>query len=68
LVEFAANAQPGLAELYGPKQDLEQLLGRGVDLVERGAVRTTSQGRLAEIIVLDQLSRSVYRDTGAAFT
>jgi uncharacterized protein (DUF924 family) len=30
--------------------------------------RTTAQGRLAEIIVLDQFSRNVYRDTAAAFT
>lgn len=30
--------------------------------------RTTALGRLAEIIVLDQFSRNVYRDTPAAFT
>ena len=29
--------------------------------------RTTAQGRLAEIIVLDQFSRNVYRDTPRAF-
>lgn len=29
--------------------------------------RTTAQGRLAEIVVLDQFSRNVYRDTAAAF-
>lgn len=29
--------------------------------------RTTPQGRLAEIIVLDQFSRNIYRDTAAAF-
>jgi uncharacterized protein (DUF924 family) len=29
--------------------------------------RTTSEGRLAEIIVLDQFSRNVYRDTPRAF-
>jgi uncharacterized protein (DUF924 family) len=29
--------------------------------------RTTAEGRLAEIIVLDQFSRNVYRDTPGAF-
>jgi uncharacterized protein (DUF924 family) len=29
--------------------------------------RTTSQGKLAEILVLDQFSRNVYRDTPRAF-
>ena len=31
------------------------------------AWRSTPQGRLAEIIVLDQFSRNVYRDTARAF-
>ena len=31
------------------------------------AWRTTPEGRLAEIIVLDQFSRNVYRDTPRAF-
>ena len=31
------------------------------------AWRATSEGRLAEIIVLDQFSRNVYRDTARAF-
>ncbi len=31
------------------------------------AWRATAQGRLAEIIVLDQFSRNVYRDTPRAF-
>ena len=31
------------------------------------AWRTTAEGRLAEIIVLDQFSRNVYRDTPRAF-
>jgi predicted nucleotidyltransferase len=39
LVEFASDAQPGLEAFFGAKADLEQLLGRGVDLVEPGAVR-----------------------------
>ncbi|MCH8553351.1 MAG: DUF924 domain-containing protein [Natronospirillum sp.] len=36
-------------------------MGEGVDW------RTTSEGRLAEIIVLDQFSRNIYRDQPAAF-
>jgi predicted nucleotidyltransferase len=39
LVEFAPDVQPGLNTLYGAKADLEALLGRGVDLIEPGAVR-----------------------------
>ena len=39
LVEFAPGAQPNLNSFFGAKSDLEQLLGRSVDLVEAGAVR-----------------------------
>jgi len=39
LVEFAPDVQPGLDVFFGAKAALEQLLGRGVDLVEPGAVR-----------------------------
>ena len=39
LVEFAPGSQPGLDAYFGAKSELEHLLGRGVDLVERGAVR-----------------------------
>lgn len=39
LVEFAPGAQPGLHTFFGAKAELEQLLGRGVDLVEPAAVR-----------------------------
>lgn len=39
LVEFAPDAQTGLNAFFGAKADLEKLLGRGVDLVEPGAVR-----------------------------
>ena len=39
LVEFAPNAHTGLAEFFGAKTELEQLLGRGVDLVEPAAIR-----------------------------
>ena len=33
------NSLPGLNAIFGAKADLEALLGRGVDLVEPGAVR-----------------------------
>jgi len=39
LVEFAPDATVGLATFFGAKADLEKLLGRGVDLVEPGAIR-----------------------------
>ena len=39
LVEFAPDAHAGLNEYFGAKAALEQLLGRGVDLVESAAVR-----------------------------
>ena len=39
LVEFAPDVQPGLDAFFGAKAALEALLGRGVDLVEPGAVR-----------------------------
>ena len=39
LVEFAPDVRTGLTEYFGAKAALEQLLGRGVDLVEAGAVR-----------------------------
>lgn len=39
LVEFAPDFQPGLNSIFGAKAELEALLGRGVDLVEPGAVR-----------------------------
>jgi len=39
LVAFEPDAQPGLDAFFGAKTALEKLLGRGVDLVEPGAVR-----------------------------
>jgi predicted nucleotidyltransferase len=39
LVEFAPDAQPGLHAFFGAKAELEQLLGRSVDLIEPGALR-----------------------------
>lgn len=39
LVEFASGEEVNLANFFGVKADLEKLLGRGVDLVEPGAIR-----------------------------
>lgn len=39
LVEFAPGTAVGLDTFFGAKADLEELLGRGVDLVEPGAIR-----------------------------
>ena len=39
LVEFAPGVHPDLNTFFGAKAALETLLGRGVDLVEPGAVR-----------------------------
>lgn len=39
LVEFAPEAPADLHSFFGIKSELEALLGRGVDLVEPGALR-----------------------------
>ncbi|MFM7567521.1 MAG: nucleotidyltransferase family protein [Betaproteobacteria bacterium] len=39
LVEFAPEATTGLNSFFGLKFELENLLGRSVDLVETGAIR-----------------------------
>ncbi|WP_367849278.1 nucleotidyltransferase family protein [Rhodoferax sp. WC2427] len=39
LVEFDTDMPVGLDAFFGAKADLEKLLGRGVDLVEPGAIR-----------------------------
>ena len=49
---------------------IRERFGQTVVAAARGELfdwRTTPQGRLAEIIVLDQFSRNVYRDTPRAF-
>jgi predicted nucleotidyltransferase len=38
-VEFSKEAPADLHRFFGIKSELESLLGRGVDLVEPGAVR-----------------------------
>jgi predicted nucleotidyltransferase len=39
LVEFSKEAPADLHRFFGIKSELESLLGRGVDLIEPGAVR-----------------------------
>ena len=39
LVQYEADVKLGLNSLLGAKADLERLLGRGVDLVEEGAIK-----------------------------
>jgi predicted nucleotidyltransferase len=50
LVEFAQGTHPDLKTFFGAKAALEKLLGRGVDLVEPGAVRNPR--------VLESINRS----------
>ena len=59
---FAKDA--GLDELM--RLRFEQTL-EAAARCELFAWRTTPEGRLAEIIVLDQFSRNIYRDTPHAF-
>jgi uncharacterized protein (DUF924 family) len=49
---------------------MRERFGAVLQAASRGELfkwRTTPQGRLAEIIVLDQFSRNIHRDTAAAF-
>lgn len=49
---------------------MHERFGAVLQAASRGELftwRTTPQGRLAEIVVLDQFSRNIYRDTVAAF-
>lgn len=51
-------------------EQIKQRFGDVLVQAKRGELshwRVTPQGRLAEIIVLDQFSRNIYRDTPAAF-
>jgi uncharacterized protein (DUF924 family) len=49
---------------------MRERFGTVLQAASRGELftwRSTPQGRLAEIVVLDQFSRNIYRDTAAAF-
>ncbi|MGQ9588674.1 MAG: nucleotidyltransferase family protein [Planctomycetota bacterium] len=52
LVEFRRDAEPGLFELVRMQGDLEALLGRKVDLLERRAIET-SRNYLRRKAILD---------------
>jgi uncharacterized protein len=39
LIEFLPSASPSMDELFDAKADLEQILGRSVDLIQPSAVR-----------------------------
>lgn len=59
---------------WAKSSDLDRLIGSRFGLVHHAATRcelsgwrATARGRLAEIIVLDQFSRNLYRDQARAF-
>jgi predicted nucleotidyltransferase len=55
LVEFAPDATPDFRVFFGVKSELEQLLGRPVDLIEADAVRNP------------YLQRSINRDRSPVY-
>ena len=66
--------EAGSQAWFEKNADFDQLLTeRFSDVLEQAAAaelytwRSSAQGRLAEIIVLDQFSRNIYRNTPAAF-
>ena len=66
--------EAGSQKFFEKDVDFDQLLiERFSEVLKQAAAaefytwRTSAEGRLAEIIVLDQFSRNIYRDTAAAF-
>ncbi len=66
--------EAGNQKWFEKNLDFDEILTeRFADVLKQAAAaefytwRTSAQGRLAEIIVLDQFSRNIYRDTSAAF-
>ena len=66
--------EAGSQKWFGKNSGFDQVLTeRFTDVLRQAAAaefytwRTSAQGRLAEIIVLDQFSRNIYRNTTAAF-
>ncbi len=63
LVEFSSGVEPGLQSIFSAKADLKALLGRGVDFLEPGAVRSpyvlASINRPRMIILSDEQSLSI---------
>lgn len=67
--------EAGNQKWFEKNPDFDQILTeRFADVLKQAAAaefytwRTSAQGRLAEIIVLDQFSRNIYRHTSAAFS
>lgn len=66
--------EAGSQKWFEKNMDFDQVLTeRFADVLEQAAAaefytwRTSAQGRLAEILVLDQFPRNIYRNTPAAF-
>ena len=66
--------EAGSQKFFEKDADFDQLLiERFSEVLQQAAAaelytwRTSAEGRLAEIIILDQFSRNIYRDTAAAF-
>lgn len=73
LLDFCFNGA-GIEKFFEKSDDFDrELTERFGTLLQQAAAaelytwRTSLDGRLAEIIVLDQFSRNIYRDTPAAF-
>lgn len=56
LVEFLPNTKAGLLEMGGLKEDLEQSLGRPVDLLTRAAVKRSRNPYRRRSILADPLT------------
>ncbi len=73
ILDFCFN-EAGSHKFFEKDADFDQILiERFSDVLQQAAAselytwRVNAEGRLAEIIVLDQFSRNIYRDTPAAF-
>ena len=73
IIEFCFN-EVGTQKFFEKDKDFDELLTQRFEsTLQRAAAaelfdwRECPEGRLAEIIVLDQFSRNIYRDTAKAF-
>lgn len=73
ILDFCFN-EAGSQKFFEKDADFDQLLiARFSGVLQQAAAaefytwRSSAEGRLAEIIILDQFSRNIYRDTPAAF-
>ncbi|WP_367103245.1 DUF924 family protein [uncultured Psychrobacter sp.] len=74
ILDFCFN-EAGSQKFFEKDLEFDRLLTeRFTTVLEKAAMaefytwRTSPQGRLAEIIILDQFSRNIYRDTPTAFS